>query len=124
MLIGLIVAIYLYGFAFDDFSETELVQVSYIWIAAIIFGTHGLLAYEYAALLTEDETLTTTEVLKQRREQPNRSLFSKISSAFLWSFLLMTTAPSRRRPVLCGLLAVVIWIAGLIFFFEVIFPEL
>ncbi|NRB51476.1 MAG: hypothetical protein HRU41_27640 [Saprospiraceae bacterium] len=41
---GLLLMFYLYLLHFDDFSETELVRVSYYWLPLIIFGLSGLAA--------------------------------------------------------------------------------
>ena len=37
---------YLYLLHFDDFSETELVRVSYYWLPLIIFGMAGTIAMD------------------------------------------------------------------------------
>ena len=123
ILIGLIAAIYLYGFAFDDFSETELVWLSYGWIAALVFGMHGVIACELNEIIAAGKAETEGEALRVRREAKDRSLFSKLSSVMIWSFML-TTAATNRRPFLSAVLATVVWMALLAFFFEAIFPQL
>lgn len=35
---------YLYLLHFDDYSETELVRVSYYWLPLVIFGFAGIIA--------------------------------------------------------------------------------
>lgn len=40
---GLLLMIYLYLLHFDDYSETELVKLSYYWSPLIVFGLFGLL---------------------------------------------------------------------------------
>ena len=123
ILIGLVAAVYLYGFSFDDFSETELVRLSYGWFAALVFGTHGLIACELKEVFDAGEAETPREALRVRRQTKNRSLLSIFASVALPSFLLITSA-TDRRPFLTALLATVIWIALLAFFFEAIFPSL
>jgi len=39
--LSLVAAIYIYVFSFDDFSETELVQVSGMWLMPMTFGGAG-----------------------------------------------------------------------------------
>ncbi len=41
--LSLVAAIYIYVFSFDDFSETELVQVSGMWLMPMAFGAAGFL---------------------------------------------------------------------------------
>ncbi|MEZ5040747.1 MAG: hypothetical protein R2828_12660 [Saprospiraceae bacterium] len=41
---GLLLMFYLYLLHFDDYSETELVKLSYYWLPLTIFGFYGLLA--------------------------------------------------------------------------------
>ena len=123
ILIGLAAAVYLYGFAFDDFSETDLVRLSYGWFAALIFGTHGLIASELKDIFEAGQAETTSEALSVRKKTENRSILSKLATVMLPSYLLMTTA-TNRNPLLTAILASVIWIALLAFFFEAIFPAL
>lgn len=40
---GLLLMFYLYLLHFDDYSETELVKLSYYWSPLIVFGFFGLL---------------------------------------------------------------------------------
>ena len=123
-LAGLFGTVYLYAFAFDDFSETELVRLSYLWVAALVFGTHGLIATELDEIVTAGRAETTKEAFEVRRKMGGRSFLSKMASVMMPSFLLVTAAGSRQRPFLTAVLATVLWIAGLAFFFEAIFPGL
>lgn len=41
--LGLLAAVLIYFVFFDSFSETELVYLSFAWIAALLFGGSGLL---------------------------------------------------------------------------------
>ena len=123
-LAGLLAAVYLYGMAFDDFSETALVRLSYGWVAALVFGTHGLIACEVKDTIASGHAATTREALTIRKETPNRSFPSRLASVMLWSFLLTTSVSDRRNPFLSAVLATMIWTAVLVFFFEAIFPEL
>ncbi len=123
-LAGLFAAVYLYGFAFDDFSETELVRLSYVWIGAIVFGAHGLIAWELREIMAAGQAETPQEALRVRSKTEGRSLLSKLSSSMLWSFLGVRALFGGRRPVLLAVAATLIWLAGLAFFFEAIFPAL
>lgn len=42
LLLGAVYMVYLYVFAFDQYSETALVQLSFIWIPLMIYGMAGL----------------------------------------------------------------------------------
>ena len=41
--IGLTIAFFLYFIFFDEFSETELISFSFVWIFLIAFGAMGLI---------------------------------------------------------------------------------
>ena len=41
--VGLTIAFFLYFIFFDEFSETELVSFSFVWIFLIAFGAMGLI---------------------------------------------------------------------------------
>lgn len=123
-LAGLFGAVYLYVFAFDDFSETALVRLSYVWIAAVVFGTHGLIASELNEIVEAGEAATIGEAFAVRKKKAGRSFLSKMASVMMPSFLLVTAAGGRKRPFFSATLATVLWIAALAFFFEAIFPSL
>ncbi len=123
-LAGLFGAAYLYGFSFDDFSETALVRLSYLWVAALVFGTHGLIASELSEIVASGQAATIKEAFEVRKKMEGRSFLSKMASVMMPSFLLITAASDRKRPFFSAVLATVLWIAGLAFFFEAIFPSL
>lgn len=122
--LGLGAAVYLYVVAFDDFSETELVRLSYLWIGALAFGLHGLLASELSALVAAGEAATTREAVGRLGEQPHRSWLSRLSIGALPTLMVLTNEPTRRKPFFAALLATVLVLAALAFFFEAIFPGL
>ena len=43
---GITLAVFLYGFAFDNFSETELVRLAYLWLPLIFFGLAGYIFHK------------------------------------------------------------------------------
>lgn len=124
LLAGVSGAIYLYAFAFDAFSETELVRLSYLWIVALIFGSHGLIASELNEVVATTEASTLKEALPLWRKLPERSFFSKLAGLFQFSFIPTLALAGGRQPFLIALMAVLFWIAGLVFFFEAVFPAL
>ena len=123
-LAGLFGAVYLYGFSFDDFSETELGRLSYLWVAALVFGTHGLIASELNEIVASGQAATVGEAFEVRKKMEDRSFLSKMASVMMPSFRLLTAASDRKRPFFSAVLAAVLWTAGLAFFFEAIFPFL
>ncbi len=124
MLAGLAAAVYLYAFHFDDFSETALVRISYLWIGALAFGGHGLLAGELNAIIEAGQAETRMEARQVRARQEGRSLLSRFATLWMLSYLLITPSKGRSRPFLTALLATVLWLAVLAFFLEAIFPQL
>ena len=52
--IGLFLAIELYLTKFDEYSETELVRWSYLWLPMIVFGAVG---YHYLQQKKKEESL-------------------------------------------------------------------
>ncbi|MFQ5572376.1 MAG: hypothetical protein ACE5G0_22090 [Rhodothermales bacterium] len=124
ILAGIFTAIYVYGFAFNDFSETELVRLSYVWIPAIIFGTHGLIATEANEIVEAGRAASHHEAVPLRAHEEGRTLLSRFSSLLLVSYYLVLMIADGRRPVLLALMAAVLWTIALSVFFEGIFPAL
>lgn len=122
-LLGLVAMIYLYTVAFDDYSETELVQLSYGWLALVVFGAHGLIASEIAAL-QEADGLTYAEARRARGQQPRRSPFSYMATFFMLSFEVVRKLFGGRSPFWLATAATVLWLGALFLFLEGIFPAL
>ena len=123
-LAGVFGAVYLYAFHFDDFSETELVRVSYLWIAALVFGAHGISATEVKALMDAGQAETYHAAITARGKQENRSFLSRLAGVFLPSYLGIMALFKMKQPLLVALTAVVGWIFVLFLFLEGIFPSL
>lgn len=123
LLLGLVAMIYLYAVAFDDFSETELVQLSYGWLALVVFGAHGLIASEIESL-QEAGGLTYAEARRARGQQPNRSPFSYMATFFMLSFEIVRKLFGARSPLVLAATATVLWLGALFLFLEGIFPAL
>ena len=122
--LGLGAAVYLYVVAFDDFSETALVRLSYVWVGVLAFGLHGRLASELSAAVAAGEAETTRAAVGVIEKKPGRSWFARLSIVALPTLLLFTNEPTRRKPFLAALLVTVLVLATLAFFFEAIFPSL
>ena len=123
-LAGLFGAAYLYIFAFDDFSETELVRLSYLWVSAVVFGTHGLIATEVKEIMTTGEADDEKAALNVRKAMNDRSVLSKLASLLIWSYLVIGHLVSWKRPWGVASMGALVWLGGLAFFFETIFPAL
>ncbi|HMB90130.1 MAG TPA: hypothetical protein VKP65_04735 [Rhodothermales bacterium] len=123
-LAGVFGAVYLYAFHFDDFSETELVRVSYLWIAALVFGAHGVIATEVKALMDAGQATTYQEGLTARGKQENRSFLSRLATVFLPSYLGIMALFKIKQPFLVALTAATGWIFALFLFLEGIFPAM
>ncbi len=120
---GLLLMMYLYLFHFDDFSETELVRISYVWLPAIIFGTHGLIAQAIHALKEADASLDTSGAISAWTKT-DRSIFERLATVFIPSYLGVQALFGGKSPLLLAIAATLIWVGLLIFFFEAIFPSL
>lgn len=124
-LLGLVAMVYLYTVAFDDFSETELVQLSYGWVGLIVFGAHGLIATEADAILAaSSDTLAYRDALRLRSQQPGRSPFSYMAGFFGLSFAVVHKFVGGRNPLYLAVAATIVWLGLLFLFLEGIFPSL
>lgn len=43
---GLLLAVFLYTWGFDSYSETDLVRLSYLWLPLIFFGLAGFIFHK------------------------------------------------------------------------------
>lgn len=121
--IGTIMAIYLYVIAFDDFSETELVNISPIWFLCIHFGISGLYTEKAATLILKREANTFAEGLQKATKGLSPILVVLIYIVFIPPFILLNLR-KLSSPLLISLLTTIAWATILYIFLMGIFPSL
>lgn len=115
---GLLLAVYIYGFAFDSHSEEELVQLTFVWFTAIVFGISGLTA------------VSLIERLKYQPEKPLRKeLISTLKPFGIFSLpgqilLFPMFFVNVRNSFVLASISAMFWLAILALFFILIFPSL
>lgn len=120
---GIMLMIYLYLFHFDDLSETELVRVSYLWVPAIIFGSHGLIAQAIHERKEADASMSTGDAMSAWMDS-DCSFFERLAILFIPSYLGIQALFGGKNPLLLAIASALVWVGLLIFFFEAIFPSL
>ena len=111
---GLIV--YIYGIAFDEFSETELVQATLLWYLPLVFGIYGRTATKLNYALNRG-----IEIKKQLfRVSLLVRYTGMIGITFFFPFLVCRKGP----PVKIALVGSAIWLVLLELFFLVLWPSL
>lgn len=125
MYAGIAMAIVIYFVFFDDFSETELVNISPIWFLMIIFGTCGLYTEKAVQLILDREAETFGDALSKAVGKL-RSPLSMVLVFLVFSLPFLIFGIKRRfsSPLIISTLTTLIWAAALYFFFIAIFPEL
>jgi hypothetical protein len=122
LILGIAIAIYIYGFAFDDFSETELVSLTPLWFFFIIFGFYGYFA-EYlmkkvishkGGNLSDAYKRWTVKFLKLHL------FLGVLGMIFLLPFAFIRT----RNSLLIAFAGSALWGILLLIFFQAIFPAL
>jgi len=140
---GVASAIYIYGIAFDSFSETELIAISASWFLPMIFGIYGLIATRMMAEKT-DEVLDYTKLEVNQAPSNNKrgttaQIFGSgmgrligripligivVGLVVLAFFLPFLATKKMKSPFLAALSATGIWAALLFVFLFGIFPSL
>ncbi|MEJ2610218.1 MAG: hypothetical protein P8179_09050 [Candidatus Thiodiazotropha sp.] len=113
--VGILYALYIYGIAFNDLSEDELVQLSALWVLSIVFGVYGFVAEKLLQLIDEGDDLTIF-----RATQIWTSTVPIIGVILMLPFLFI----KGKNPLVIALLATLFWALLLAGFFAVIFPLL
>ncbi len=109
---GMLLAIYLYLFAFNDFSEEELVMLSFVWVLALHFGSVGLYGEKAVKLVLKGEVNTFQEGLQKA------SIFLRPIPYMLYRFTKLSS------PLWLSYLTALVWAILLVLFFVGIFPAL
>ena len=119
LVIGACIAIYIYIFNFDNFSETMLIRVTALWLFPIVFGYYGFVA-QWMQLNYE----------RQQFRRPKDLLISvsnRMPSFFIRPIFGMLHFPLfiiNKSPLFIAISGSLIWSVWLLIFFEVIFPAL
>jgi len=112
---GIAVAVYIYGFAFDDLSEEKLVRLSALWVLPVVFGVYGFVAERILKLVDEGDAQSIAQAtLIWTRALPI------IGAVLLLPFLFVKGSSS----IGIALRASLFWAVLLVGFFALIFPLL
>jgi hypothetical protein len=112
---ALAIIIYVYGIAFDSFSETVLVQVTPLWFFLLIFGIYGFIAEKIIKKTEQGET--------QSFPQAASTVINAvplIGPIFLFPFYFI----KGKSSLLVSFIGAIIWGVLLAIFFVAIFPQL
>jgi hypothetical protein len=115
ILIGVGLAVYVYLFSFDEFSETELIELTPFWLLPIVFGLYGFTAEAVLNMLDRGEATTVAAAAL---------IFSNaipLIGIVLLSPLLLIRG-SSAVSIAAG--ATLVWTALLVAFFALVFPLL
>ncbi len=112
---GVIGALYVYGVAFDELSEEQLIQLSALWLLPVVFGIYGFVAERLLQLQDEGDDLSIA-----RAALMSTSALPVIGIVLLLPFLFV----KHNNPIGLAFLATLVWAVLLFGFFAVIFPLL
>lgn len=122
LFLGIAIAVYIYGFAFDDFSETQLVSITPLWFFFIIFGGYGYFAEFLMKRVIDGEGDNLNDAYK-------RWTFKFLKFSFALGILAMIVLVPfafirTRNSLLIAFAGSALWGILLLIFFQAIFPAL
>ena len=120
IVIGLLIAAYIYLLNFDNFSETLLIRITPIWFFPIVFGYYGFVSLRMAAQLDKSHFETVADLLFSVIRETSGTVGKLISLFIHAPFIIIKS----RKPILVALGGSTIWAILLVIFFEAIFPML
>lgn len=116
ILTGLGLIVFIYGFAFDNLSENQLVQATLYWYTPLIFGIYGRTAVQLRHLLPQGLSL--------QRTLHQISFVFRISPLFNLVFFFPFFFFSSDKPIKIALMGSALWLGMLGLFFYGIWPSL
>ncbi|OFY29778.1 MAG: hypothetical protein A2275_10795 [Bacteroidetes bacterium RIFOXYA12_FULL_35_11] len=116
---GVFFMFYLYGFAFDSFSETMLVNLSPLWFCSIMFGIYGFIGEKAVRFVTDG---------KAKNFREGYSLWQRQTSPLVLVFGLFLFFPlnfiRRLSALWAAFVGALFWMILLMLFIHGIFPSL
>jgi hypothetical protein len=119
IIIGVCIAIYIYVFNFDNYSETLLVQLTILWLIPIVFGYYGFIAQWMHLNFEKRQFIKPIDLLK--------SVSKKLPVFVIRPLFNMVHFPLfiiNKSPLFIAISGSLIWCIWLLIFFVVIFPKL
>ena len=115
IIFGIGIAVYIYGFFFDQLSEEQLVGLSPLWLLPIIFGAYGFIAESLLALIEKGEAKTI-----------GAAAFIFLRTLPIVGIILMLPFLVVRgdSAITIAFLSALFWGVLLILFFQLLFPLL
>jgi hypothetical protein len=122
LIIGIALVVYIYGIAFDSFSETMLIRITPLWFFPIVFGGFGFAAEKMLGYVASGEAVSIAEAYKKWM---NVFISRHILVGFILMFFLFPFSFfSSRNALLIAFFGSVVWGVLLLVFFNGIFPSL
>ena len=107
---------YIYGYAFDDFSETELLQATLFWYLPLVFGIYGRAATKIKQSMDRGVSL--------QKQLAKASLIGRFTGLFGLVFFFPFFFVSKSSALKVAVVGTVVWLVLLEIFFVGIWPSL
>jgi len=120
IIIGIVIAAYIYLINFDNFSEEMLMLITPLWFFPIIFGYYGFVSQRMAAKLEKSHFENVADLLFSIIQESSGTAGKLISLFVHAPFIIIKS----KKPVLVALGGSIIWAVLLVVFFAFIFPTL
>lgn len=119
IIIGISIAIYIYVFNFDNYSETMLIRGTALWFFPVVFGYYGFVAQWMHLNFEKHQFNKPVDLLI--------SVSNRLPAFFIRTMFSMLHFPLfviNKSPLFIAISGSLIWSVWLLIFFEVIFPKL
>ena len=121
LVLGVLIAAFIYLGRFDDLSETTLVQLTPVWFFFIVLGYYGLVAERMLVRKEQSRGEAVADTLFEMIKATAPGPVGKLFAAFI--HLPFAIVHSQKSWVVAAAGALV-WAVALAIFFSVIWPQL
>lgn len=115
IVIALAIVVYVYGIAFDSFSETVLVQITPLWFFFLIFGIYGFVAEKINKNISSGKSETVSKATSSVI-----NAIPLIGPIFMFPLYFV----KGKNSLVVALIGSLIWGVLLFVFFQFVFPQL
>lgn len=116
---SVVLFVYIYAFRFDALSETQLVFYAPIWFFFLVFGIYGCVATTLSRQVENGQYKSIREAFIENSK--SFGIFGILGQLLFFPMIILNF---KTNVMALTITSALIWLGGLVLFFQFVFPVL